>query len=129
MQADGLSPGLWNAIADLVSRQAAPSEISFHPVKRRDVAKKVIWVDEFGETGVPLAAFDFSFSYYDTQNDGTTLKRQDKTAGLTDPAYHTAVVVPRVGQTVAILNPAGNRRFPVCVGVIQSSPGAYWQGE
>lgn len=129
MQADTLSPGLWNALADLVNRQAAPSEISFHTVKKRDLAKRVIWVEEFGETGIPLVSFNYSFAYYDTQQDGTTKKRSDATADESDPAFHVKIIVPRVGQTVAILNPSGNRRFPTCVGVVQSLSGSYWQGE
>lgn len=128
MEADGLSPGIWEAIADLVRRQAAPGEISFHQVTKRDVAKRVVWVEDFGGNGIPLVHFDYSFAYYDTQAGGV-VKRYDTTPDETDPAYRVKVLVPRVGQTVAILNPSGNRRFPVCVGIVQSVPGSYWQGE
>lgn len=129
MQADSLSPGLWNALADLVNRQAAPSEISFHVVRKRDTAKKIIWVEEFGETAIPLVSFAYNFAYYDTQADASTKKRYDVTADESDPAFRVKLLVPRVGQTVAILNPSGNRRFPTCVGVVQSQAGTYWQGE
>lgn len=129
MEANSLSPGIWNAIADIVARQAAPSEISFHAVQKRDTAKRIIWVEEFGETGIALVSFNYSFAYYDSQADGTTRKRYDASADESDPAYHVKMLVPRVGQTVAILNPSGNRRFPTCIGVVQSQPGTYWQGE
>lgn len=131
MQADSLSPGLWNAITDLVRRQEAPAEISFHQVKKRDLAKKVIWVEEFGETGIPLVSFDSNFSYWAMRGSGNLVltKIQDTTPDQTDPALRTNLLVPRVGQMVAILNPSGNRRFPICVGVLQSALGTYWQGE
>lgn len=129
MEANSLSPGIWNAIAEMVSRNAAPGEISFHNVRKRDTAKKIIWVEEFGETGIPLITFDFNFAYYDTKQDGTTQKRYDVTADESDPTYRVKILVPRVGEKVAILNPSGNRRFPVCVGVVQSQAGSYWQGE
>jgi len=129
MEANSLSPGIWNAIAEMVARNAAPGEISFHNVRKRDVAKKIIWVEEFGETSIPLVTFDFNFAYYDTQPSGSVTKRYDATADESDPAYHAKLLVPRVGQKVAILNPSGNRRFPVCIGVVQSMPGSYWSGE
>lgn len=129
MEANALSPGIWNAIVELVERQAAPGEISFHTVKKRDTAKRILWVEEFGETAIALVSFEYSFAYYDTQADGTTKKRYDATADESDPAFRVKIVMPRVGQTVAILNPSGNRRFPTCIGVVQSQPGSYWQGE
>ena len=127
MEADSLAPNLWNAITELVMRGASAREITIGRVTKRDTVNKVIWLEEFAETAIPLVAFDYSFAYYDTDNTGAVKKREDKTD--TDPAYRTKMLVPKVGQQVVILDMWGNRRFPVCVGVIQSKLGSYWQGE
>ena len=127
MEADSLSPIVWNAIAEMVARGQAAREITIGRVTKRDVTNKVIWIEEFAETAIPLVAFDYSFAYYDTKETGAVVKREDKTD--TDPAFRTKMLVPKVGQQVVILNMWGNGRFPVCLGVIQSKLGSYWQGE
>lgn len=127
MEADALTPALWNAIADAISRALPGRNMSFGRVIKRDVTDKVVWLEEFGETAIPLCAFDSSFAYYDTQQDGTVKRREDK--GDTDAAFRTKMLVPKVGQLVVIIDLFGNRRFPVCVGVLQSKLGSYWQGE
>lgn len=127
MEADSLAPNLWNAISELVARGQSAREISIGRVTKRDTINRVIWLEEFGETAIPLVAFDYSFAYYDTTSTGSVIKREDKTDN--DPAFRTKMLVPKVGQQAVILDMWGNRRFPVCVGIIQSKSGSYWQGE
>jgi hypothetical protein len=123
MEATRLAGHVWNAIMEAVRSEQMPREITFGKVTKHDVGNKVVWVEEFGDTAIPLAAFAYGFSYYDTDETGAVNKRYDQSGA------DTHVVVPRVGQVVVIANPWGNGRFPVCLGVIQSTPGSYWQGE
>lgn len=120
-----LSPEIWNAVADSIDRSQAPREITFAKVAKRDQAKKLVWVEEFGNLGIPLVTFTSGFAYYDTDATGAVNKKEDRT-GKND-AYHTQIIAPRVGQMVVILDPGGQHRFPICVGVLQSS--GFWQGE
>ena len=123
--ADDLSPDVWNGIAREINRAQAPREIYFGRVQKRDELRRVIWLEEYGNLAIPLVAFAFGFSYYDTDETGQVNKKED-TSG-TNTAYQTRLLVPRVGQTAVILDPGGQHRFPLCVGVIQSN--GYWQGE
>lgn len=127
MEANRLAANIWNAILEAIRSEQMPREITFGKVHHRDVANMVIWVEEFGDTAIPLAAFESGFAYYDTDATGAVNKRYDASDG--DPAYKTHLIVPRVGQTAVIANPWGNGRFPVCIGVLQSTPGSFWQGE
>lgn len=127
--AETLAPHIWNALADMVARAAAPVEIVIDKVVKRDTVNKVIWTAQFGDTGIPLAVFGFSFATYDTQPDSTVRKRYDAGGNDDDPAYHVGLIVPRIAQNVVILNPGGAGRFPVCIGVLRSNLGTYWQGE
>lgn len=136
MIADNLAPEIWNAIAREIERNANPREIFFAIVTKRDSDKKLIWVDDFGSLAIPLVGFQRTFSYLDTVVDsvdtGTGAPsahaawRGDKTQ--VNDAYNTQIVVPQVGQIVVILDMWAAKRFPICLGVIQSSAG-YWQGE
>lgn len=123
--ADELSPDLWRAIADGIDRSMPPREIVFGRVVKREELRKLIWLEEYGNLAIPLVAFAFGFAYYDTDATGAINRKADPTG--TNEAYQTTLLVPRIGQTAIILDPGGQRRFPLCVGVIQSR--GYWQGE
>jgi len=125
MKATELSPQIWNSIADELDRVQAPREIVFGKVVRRDATKKVIYLEQFGNLAIPLVTFGFRFEYYDTDATGAVQKRADPTG--TNEALQTKLIMPRVGQTAVILDPGGQHRFPVCIGVIQSSE--FWLGE
>lgn len=128
MEADQLSGDIWNAIADMVRRSTAPREIVYSNIKKVDKKNKVIFVEDYSETPIPLTSFAYTFAYFDTLSTGVVQKRYDPTSG-SDPAYLVTPVMPRVGQRAIILDPRGNGRFPVCIGVIVSEKGSYWQGE
>jgi hypothetical protein len=131
-----LDPAIWDAIADLIGRSIPGREITFGKVVRRDVPRKLIWLDEFGDLSIPLAYFSQSFSYYDTEPTGVATagqpigKRKIKNTSLPkqeNTQLQTEIIVPRLGQIAVVLNTRAAKRFPICVGVIQSK--GYWQGE
>lgn len=135
MQATDLSPEIWNAIADLVTRSQSSREIYFVTVKSRDAVRKLIYVEDFGDIGIPLVAHHLSYSYFDTQPTGAnvvagvplptkSVKREDVTQQ--NPAFRTEIVLPAVGQLVVVLDPWGAKRFPICIGQIHSKSG-YWE--
>lgn len=134
MLATDLSDSIWNAIADLVQRSQTPREIYYVKVKRVDAKKKIIYVDDFGDIGIPLVAHSYSFSYYDTVPAGNAvsgqpietqkLKRGDREQK--NPLYRTEIVMPKVGELVVVLDPWGAKRFPICIGILQSKAG-YWE--
>lgn len=123
--ASDLAPEIWNGIADAIDESRANREIVFGKVVKRDEANKLIWLQEYGGLAIPLAALTFGFAYYDTDQNGAVTKKEDRTG--TNDSFHTKIIVPRIGQMAVILDPGGQHRFPICVGVIQSTN--YWQGE
>jgi hypothetical protein len=125
MRADDLSPGVWNGIAEEINRAQSPREIVFGKVVKRDTVNKLIWLESFGNLAIPLVSFGFGFSYYDTDQLGTVNKRDDPSG--TNPALQTKLLVPSIGETAVILNPGGQHRFPLCVGVVRST--RFWTGE
>lgn len=126
-EADSLAPNVWNAIVELVEKRRPPREITIGRVVKRDKVKKLIWIDELGETAIPMVDYERVFAYYDTTSTGQVVKKSDPSD--VDPAYRTRNLVPKAGELAVVLNMWGNGRFPVCVGIIQSTPGSYWQGE
>lgn len=135
MQASDLSPEIWNAIADLIDRSKSAREVYFVKVVKADKERGLIWVKDFGDMAIPLVAHNYRFSYYDTQPTGANV-----TAGVPlptkkvlradddNPVYRAQIVPPKVGQLVVILDPWGAKRFPICIGPVQSKQG-YWEGE
>ena len=126
MKADELSPSVWNAIADGLERaRNGGRQVTFGKVVKRDTRHKLIWLEAYGNLAIPLAAFAFGFAYYDTDNTGHVIRREDTTDKNTN--FQTHIIVPHAGQTAVVLDPGGLKRFPICVGVIQSTN--FWQGE
>jgi len=125
MEATRLSPELVNGIGREIERATANFEIVFGKVTKRDDTKKVIWLEQYGDLAIPLVSFVTGFSYYDTDASGYLQLRRDPTGE--NAAFQTTIITPRVGQMAVILDPGGQHRFPLCVGVIQST--GYWQGE
>lgn len=134
MIATDLSPDIWNAIADLISRSTGSREVFFVKVKKIDKTNKTIFVEDFGDLGIPLVSFNNSFSYFDTEPVGNAvsgspvntrkMKREDMTQ--LNPALRTVLVMPKVGEIVVVLDPWGGKRFPICIGVVHSKAG-YWE--
>jgi len=135
MEATNLSADVWNAIYDAIRRMSPPREVTFGKVVKRDAKKRLVWLQEFGDLSIPLVHFSYTFEHFDTEPTGvategapiSTKKTLRRDVTETNPHYQVKVMVPKVGQTVCVLNPNGTRRFPMCVGVIQSKD--YWRGE
>lgn len=122
MRASDLSPAIWNSIADLVKRSQSPREIYFCIVTKSDKTRRLVWAAEFGGTAIPMVSLTYSFAYYDTTS--SDVQRRDDPD---NPAHQTQIVVPKVGETIVVLDPWGAKRFPFCIGVVQSRSG-YWEG-
>lgn len=131
----GIEREEWNLIRDMIASMIPAKTMSFERIIKRDEKKLLIWTKEHGKTAIPLVDFERGFAYYDTQPTGNAtsgqpvktklVKKEDKTG--TNPNLLTKVIAPRVGQTAIILEPWGNLRFPVCLGVILSK--GHWVGE
>ena len=125
MHATQLSDAIWNAIADLVRRSTSQREIYHVEVTKVDKARHVLWADEFGDIGIPVVVHSLGHSFYDTQPDGTVVKKGEDYE--TNDAYQAKIIMPKVGDSVVVLDPGGAKLVPICIGVIQS-PNGYWEG-
>jgi hypothetical protein len=131
--ATDLKASIWNAIADLVNRSQSPREVYFSKVTRADDILNIVWVEDFGTRSIPLVGFTQTIEYYDTVPDnadlgtGVVAKHQEKRSDPENPVFATKYKCPRKGDVVIILDPWGAKRFPICIGVIQSRAG-FWEG-
>jgi hypothetical protein len=136
MRATDLSKNVWNALAGYVNRSQSPREVYYATVTRNDLLKKLVWVSEFGDVAIPLVAHKEAFVYYDTVPVGNVTSGQPvktKQERRADPKHTNAnllteVVCPAVGDLVVIMDPWGSKRFPICIGTIQSKAG-FWEGD
>lgn len=136
MQATDLTPEIWNAIADLVGRSQSSREIYFVKVTKTDKVNRLIWAQEFGDLAIPLVSHGFSFAHYDTIPVGNVTsgqpvdtqkqRREDKTQS--NPAYQVEIITPKKGQVVCVLDMWGAKRFPICIGLVQSKRGFWEEG-
>jgi hypothetical protein len=78
-------------------------------VIKRDEAKKLVWLKEFGDQPIPVVGFDYIVKYYDEGADGVTRVKKSI----------VQVQVPMIGATVFVARELGSRRLPRCLGVIQ----------
>lgn len=125
----------WNLIREMILSLIPGRTMSFERVVKRDEKKLLVWTKEHGNTAIPLVDFERGFKYYDTQPTGNVTSGQPvntklvKKEDLTNknPNLLTKIVTPKVGEQVIIIEPWGNLRFPVCLGVILSK--GQWVGE
>lgn len=78
-------------------------------VIKRDAAKKLVWLAEFGPQAIPVVGFDYDVKYYDTDQRGDVTRKQAK----------VNVVTPAIGATVLVARELGVSRMPRCLGVFQ----------
>jgi hypothetical protein len=124
MQADNLTPAIWNAIADQIGRTAQQHEIVFSTVTKTDPTRRLIWTEDYGDMALPLVGFMTTFAYYDTQGDGSVKWCGDNTQ--TNTAFQTQIVMPKVGDVAVVLDLAGARTYPICIGISLSEYG-FWE--
>jgi hypothetical protein len=86
-------------------------------VVKRDVEKKLVWIEELGSQAIPVVAFDYTVRYYDMQPTGSAgAYAGSQTVAKTATAQ---VVIPKVGDNILVVCERGNRRLPRCLGKIQ----------
>lgn len=97
-----------NTVQRMIDTAIRPSEVVYGKVIRRDEARKLIWMAEFGDQAIPLVGFEGLFKVYDNGS-----------------VKHVRIKheVPKVGQTAVVLRQMGSRRLPKCVGIILSPSG------
>lgn len=100
----------WNNIYEQIRKTQTDDEVTYGKVIKRDDVNKLIWLAEFGDQPIPLAAFNGHIKY----SDDTGLGTKSRTAKI-------VWEVPNVGEVVVVLRQSGERRLPRCVGVIMST--------
>jgi len=78
-------------------------------VIKSDTKRKLVWLKEFGDQAVPIVAFNYDVTYYDTDSTGVVHKKKAR----------ATVRVPKRGEKVVVASEWGIRRLPRCIGVIQ----------
>lgn len=130
MIATQLSRYIWNSIADLANRSSSPREIYYCAVTKADPARNLIWAKDFADIAIPLVSFEYAFAYYDTAPTGANVvagvplptkqvRREDVTHR--NKNFKTQIICPKKGDIVVVIDPWGAKRFPICVGLINST--------
>jgi hypothetical protein len=118
----------WQSIYKAIDRMQRPSELVRGIVKKRDPKNLLIWIEEFGDEPIPVASFDYEVTYYFESPNGTTVPAVGSASPfitkkkITDfQRKEVKTLCPNIGDFVAVLREQGNRRLPICVGVIRST--------
>lgn len=85
-------------------------------VKKVDKKNKLVWLAEFQSQAIPIIAYDYDVTYYDTDSTGVVRKKVTKATAR----------MPRVGQTVLVVRELGVSTLPRCLGVLM---GRNWIAE
>jgi len=117
----------WQSVAAMIERKIMQmtglrsNNFITGKVIKRDVPNKCVYLKDFGDQAIPVVGFNYTVKYYDETPNGTTAV----SSGSAQP-YKTRVktvtvdvVVPNVGDIVAVLCEMGTHRLPRCIGVIQ----------
>lgn len=99
----------FQAIYDAILAEIPQSEVVYGKVVKRDAAKGLVWLKEFGDQPIPLVGFNGHAKVYDTTPTGVRMRKAK--------ILHE---VPKKGQLVVVLRQLGSRRLPKCVGVVLS---------
>jgi hypothetical protein len=120
-----ISESEWESISNLFNRLMRKKGEYFVTGKviKRDVAKKLVWLQEFGDQAIPIVGFDYEVTYYDETPRGVVTTAVGAGADYTTQQKKAKVklLVPRVGQSVVVAREFGTRRLPRCIGVIQGT--------
>ena len=106
----------WDSIYAAIRSTNPQNEVVYGRVVKRNVAKKVIYLSEFGDQPIPLVALNAVAHVYD-----------ETPTGVKKKTVKIEFEVPKVGELVVVLRQMGERRLPKCVGVVQTHP-RYFQG-
>lgn len=107
----------WDSILEAIAARIPQSEIMVAKVIDRDEVRRVIFIQEFRGTPIPIVGFRGIVKYYDEAVDEyeflvpvTRLK-----TAIFD------IEVPRIGDSVVILKGRGSSGIARCIGVILST--------
>lgn len=100
-------------------------------VIKRNVAKKLVWLEDFGDQPIPLVAFSYQVKYYDETPNNTNVPTVGSASPFTTrtKTVTAEVQVPKIGDTVLVARELGTRRLPRCLGVILAKPGDWLVAE
>lgn len=112
-----ISQSDWRAIEEFVNRIFSKAGEPFVQGKviKADKVRNVVFLNEFGDTPIPVIAFDYQVKYQYKEPSGVTTIR--KTTAYSEEVQ---ILTPRVGDTVLVAQHFGSKRLPKCLGVIQS---------
>jgi hypothetical protein len=104
----------WNSIREVAAKVAADVAgrrgefFKTGIVSKRDEKNRLVWLKGYGDSPIPVVAFEYDVKYYDTDRHGKIITRVAKVLPR----------VPAVGQSVLVVYELGVSRLPRCVGVI-----------
>lgn len=103
-----LPDSVWGQIRDMVVQMLPDHEITRGTVIKVDANNNNVYVTEFGSTPIPIVAFDYDVTVFDSTPTGVVRKE-----------VIAKVRMPKVGDLVAIGKQSGQRRLPLCLGVVK----------
>lgn len=107
----------WQAIYEAINRMSAPTEFVFGIVNRRDTKHKLVWIEEFGDTPIPLVGFGANISVYDTTPTGNIVDvDMDIDTENLPRVFQSDPIVPLIGDVVCVIRQFGRNRVPHCIG-------------
>lgn len=125
----------WSEILTTINRQIAKIGKSFtqDEVVKSDKLKMLVWTKEYGDTPIPIVAFQYEVKVWDTQPAGLeweVVTGESSTVAIVKTQklptiYKVTPVVPKPGEQVLIARLLGSRRLLRCLGVIQADPKDY----
>jgi hypothetical protein len=107
----------WASIQNMVEREVARiigKRMDYFILTRANIVDEEnmnIYCDEFGQTPVPMFAWEYEVKYYDSTFSGDVVLKYAK----------VRVLPPVVGDTVLIAREMGADRLPRCLGVLKST--------
>jgi hypothetical protein len=120
-----ISEGEWASITEHVVKivQQVAGRAGDHffvdQVVKNDPNQNLVWVEELGDTPIPIFTFDYQVKYYDESPRGT---------GLSFGGYKVYTklakvkpMCPKVGEIVLVCREMGVNRLPRCLGVLRST--------
>src|SRR4051794_10902017 len=96
-----LSESDWASIYAAIAKAQNESEIVYGTVIKRDEARKLIWMEEFGDQPIPLVGFNGKVKIYDELPLGLAGAYGGKTTKI--KKVDLVHEVPQVGQTAVVL--------------------------
>jgi hypothetical protein len=78
-------------------------------VIRRDPKNRLVWLEDFGDTPIPLFGFDYQVEVFFPPPIGGS------------QIFLATMLTPKIGETVLVAQHLGSSRLPKCLGVVHST--------